>query len=222
MRMSERKAINLLILVGLLMCLTLCSEFGCRLWERHGHTVCVSRLMLIREVFHRYADEHAGAYPSTLLDLVPQYLDSNIIHCPVSGEQYLYCRGVLSDDPPDLPIVVDAVAVHKRGHANALLKNGIVWTICASELAAIRQSPWKACVVTVWNEETNKETIVDIDRIREMSERLAFPLSDFVPAGQEIEMVPLLSPDPRPAPGERGHRCYHQIKTDTDSRIKPD
>jgi prepilin-type N-terminal cleavage/methylation domain-containing protein len=77
-----------LVVIGILLSLAFASFYFSTQSSREA--ACKSNLKILRNAINIYYMENE-AYPASLLDLIPDYIDgSNGMFCPSSGEDYVY------------------------------------------------------------------------------------------------------------------------------------
>ncbi len=93
--------------------------------------------MMIGDGLTRYAEQHAGVYPASLGDLVPDYIeqetaaslicpeDKSAFPSPDTSYKYLASGERVSDERM-VPVVMDRQPLHSDGRFNVLFSNGRV------------------------------------------------------------------------------------------------
>lgn len=108
--------------------------------ERRGRITCAGNLMKISLGLHSYAAEHDGAFPPSLGDLYPDYVENErSFDCPAAKTpgtkekpDYVYTAGLTELSGPKEIIVQDIDGNHKKAGKNILRINGSVeWIIGA-------------------------------------------------------------------------------------------
>jgi len=102
--------------------------------ERKERINCQNNLMKISLGLHSYAAEHDGAFPATLGDLYPNYVeDDRSFDCPATRNKgtkdrpdYMYNAGFTELSGPKEVVVQDIDGNHKKAGKNILRINGSV------------------------------------------------------------------------------------------------
>ena len=103
--------------------------------HQRAHIVnCGNNLRKISLGLHRYAADHNGSFPASLMDLYPDYVeDEKTFNCPANKTlgtknvpNYAYITGLDESSPLKAVIVQDQDGNHKRRGKNILRINGSV------------------------------------------------------------------------------------------------
>ena len=95
---------------------------------------CADNLRKISLGLHAYAADHNDAFPATLGQLYPQYVDNEkVFDCPTNNgtgtkekPDYRYVFGLTESSPPKETVVEDLDENHKKRGKNILRVNGSV------------------------------------------------------------------------------------------------
>lgn len=102
--------------------------------ERANRINCASNLRHISLGLHNYAADHNNAFPKSLGELYPNYVDNpNVFDCPGNkiigtkdNPDYNYTAGLTEATSPKEIIVQDLDGNHKKSGKNILRVNGSV------------------------------------------------------------------------------------------------
>ena len=103
--------------------------------HQRAHIVnCGNNLRKMSLGLHRYAADHNGSFPASLMELYPDYVeDEKTFNCPANKTvgtkqkpNYVYTTGFNESSPLKTVIVQDQDGNHKRRGKNILRINGSV------------------------------------------------------------------------------------------------
>ncbi|MFA4981986.1 MAG: DUF1559 domain-containing protein [Candidatus Omnitrophota bacterium] len=128
--------IELLVVVAIVMVtLLVLTPFIHMAKARARKISCANNLRHISLGLHAYAADHNGAFPQTLGELYPNYIeDQKSFDCPASksvgspaGPDYIYVQSLTENAPPKDPIAQDIENNHKRGKYILKVDGSLEW-----------------------------------------------------------------------------------------------
>lgn len=128
--------IEVLIVVGVAFLMIGALAPFARMTKERAHRIeCENNLRKISLGLHMYASEHDGAFPATLGELYPNYVDNEkVFDCPSSKSRgtkdspdYDYTAGLTESSPIREVIAKDKAGNHKKSGCNALKIDGSVF-----------------------------------------------------------------------------------------------
>jgi hypothetical protein len=96
--------------------------------ERREQTACLERMQLVVKGLAMYAEDHGGAFPPKLEELVPAYLtQKELFVCPSTGAMYAYVSGMTNTDPGMYTIVYETEGAHRSGGHVGTVGGQVTW-----------------------------------------------------------------------------------------------
>lgn len=135
MRKKGVTIIELVVVAGIFLAMIAClAPFVNMVKVRSQRIDCANNLRKLSLGLHSYALAHKGAFPATLSELYPGYVDDqSAFDCPASkmaGTKdkpgYSYKAGLTKSSNPGEVVVEDIDGNHKKAGKNILRLNGAV------------------------------------------------------------------------------------------------